>query len=267
MQDIEITDEVLTSIYNYASYNIYKLSKILELCKIPQKLSKNEKIQKSYEDGLINKYLIMSSDGFSDEDIVKFDFSITLEQCQLWTIKYKKILQDAKKKEVTKKSKEFVNPLLTVTANLAKTKKVFGDISENVMADEIATMVTKMQGGDTSDILNILLSNTLQLQNLNTKITTNIVGDIGKKLDSFDTLSKLQLKTMAETRKNIIAMNEICNPKRTTFIKEANQYNQLNQKNSQKKLKTENELQKPQQLVSSTEVKTEHIMPIKEYVK
>jgi len=72
---------------------------------------------------------------------------------------------------------------------------------------------------------------------------------------------------MAETRKNIIAMNEICNPKRTTFIKEANQYNQLNQKNSQKKLKTENELQKPQQLVSSTEVKTEHIMPIKEYVK
>ena len=39
---------------------------------------------------------------------------------------------------------------------------------------------------------------------------------------------------MQETRKSIMAINEITNPKRTTFIKEVNQDNYLHQ-NSEKK--------------------------------
>lgn len=40
-----------------------------------------------------------------------------------------------------------------------------------------------------------------------------------------------------------MAINEISNPKRTTFIKEANQHNHLHQ-NLEKKYENENELQK-----------------------
>ena len=48
---------------------------------------------------------------------------------------------------------------------------------------------------------------------------------------------------MQEVRKSIMAINEITNPKRTTFIKEANQHNHLHQ-NSEKKFDNENELQR-----------------------
>jgi hypothetical protein len=52
----------------------------------------------------------------------------------------------------------------------------------------------------------------------------------------------MQLKVMQETRKSIMAINEITNPKRTTFIKEANQHNHLHH-NSEKKDEIKNEKQ------------------------
>ncbi len=70
----------------------------------------------------------------------------------------------------------------------------------------------------------------------------------------------MQLKVMQETRKSIMAINEITNPKRTTFIKEANQHNHLHQ-NSEKKDENRNELQKP---TSYTEAE---VVPIEEKVK
>jgi hypothetical protein len=48
---------------------------------------------------------------------------------------------------------------------------------------------------------------------------------------------------MQETRKSIMAINEITNPKRTTFIKKAEQHNHLHH-NSEKKDENKNELQK-----------------------
>jgi hypothetical protein len=69
----------------------------------------------------------------------------------------------------------------------------------------------------------------------------------------------MQIKVMQETRKSIMAINEITNPKRTTFIKEANQHNHLHQ-NSEKKDENENELENEPRLIEhgeTTEVEVE----------
>ena len=50
-----------------------------------------------------------------------------------------------------------------------------------------------------------------------------------------------------------MAINEITNPKRTTFIKEANQHNHLHQ-NSEKKDESENEKQIAHKEVTDAEV-------------
>ncbi len=62
----------------------------------------------------------------------------------------------------------------------------------------------------------------------------------------------MQLKVIQETRKSIMAINEITNPKRTTFIKEANQHNHLHQ-NLEKKDQNKNELSQPQEFIDANE--------------
>lgn len=81
------------------------------------------------------------------------------------------------------------------------------------------------------------------MQLLNGNAAQNIVGVVGQTLNNFDKLSSLQIKVMQEVRKSIMSMNEVTNPKRTTFIKEANRHNHLHQ-NSENKYDNENELQK-----------------------
>ena len=75
----------------------------------------------------------------------------------------------------------------------------------------------------------------------------NLSGDVGKQLNTFEKLSSMTLKVMKETRKCIMALNEICNPIRTTSIKEVNQHNHLHQ-NSEKKHDSGNELLNPGRL-------------------
>jgi hypothetical protein len=68
---------------------------------------------------------------------------------------------------------------------------------------------------------------------------------------------------MQETRKSIMAINEITNPKRTTFIKKAEQHNHLHQ-NSEKKDKNENELQKLEEPVKRDTISDAEILSLKE---
>lgn len=117
------------------------------------------------------------------------------------------------------------------------------DISQQVLADDVDKMVNRMKNGDNSDILMVLASSLLTLQMFNEKISMNLTGEAGKKLDGFESLAVLQLKAMAEQRKTIMAINEVTNPKRTTFIKEVAQHNHIHQ-NSEKKEEETNELQK-----------------------
>ncbi len=76
----------------------------------------------------------------------------------------------------------------------------------------------------------------------------------------------MKLKVMQETMKSIMAINEITNPKRTTFVKEANQHNHLHQ-NSEKKDRNGNELQKLEQLQELKSFTEADVIPVKEKVK
>ena len=156
------------------------------------------------------------------------------------------IQQGKEKIESDKKqaTKQFSSPLYSGMVNILEQNGDGGKpISQDVLRDDIKGMVEKIQKGDTSDLLTMLTTNILQLQLFNGMITRNITGDAGKKIDDFETLSNMQIKVMQETRKSIMAINEITNPKRTTFIKEVAQHNHLHQ-NSEKKDETVNELQK-----------------------
>lgn len=138
------------------------------------------------------------------------------------------------------------------------------DIIQQVLADDVDKMVERMQNGDNSDILMVLASSLLTLQMFNEKISMNLTGEAGKKLDEFETLALLQLKAMAEQRKTIMAINEVTNPKRTTFIKEVAQHNHIHQ-NSEKKEEVTNELQKA---ITHTETATDaEVLPAMERVR
>jgi hypothetical protein len=141
-------------------------------------------------------------------------------------------------------TKQFSDPLYSGMRNiLNQNYKESAPISHDVLTEDIVKMVKKVQKGDTSDLITMLTTNILQLQLFNGVVTSNLMGDAGKKIDSFEILSNMQIKVMQETRKSIMAINEITNPKRTTFIKEVAQHNHLHS-NSEKKVEIESELQK-----------------------
>ena len=139
-------------------------------------------------------------------------------------------------------------------------------ISQEILRDDIKEMVEKIQDGDTKELLTVLTTNILQLQLFNGTVTQNLMGEAGKQVGNFNKLSNMQLKVMQETRKSIMAINEITNSKRTTFIKEANQHNHLHQ-NSEKKDESRNELQKPEQIKEPKTLTKAEVIPIKEQTK
>ncbi len=263
----QITKEILKSISDYA-YERHLLDDVLELLNIPKSLEKDEQILRAFTRGQIKHYINISSGGFSDEQIVKYS-PITKEKCEAWSIKYKNKILDKKMHNTKVKTQEITNVLSNGVTNIVEQRgdKKNKNVSTEVMEDAVKAMVEKMQNGDTSDMLNILVTNTLQLQELNNTVTKNITGTSGEKIEGFEVLSKIQLKAMAETRKNMMAINEICNPRRTTFIKQANQYNQLSQENSQKKLNSKNELQKTKELSAPEETVEAEMKLIKECIK
>ncbi len=127
--------------------------------------------------------------------------------------------------------------------------------SNKVIREDVKGIVERLKNGDTEDLLNILVTQTLQLQALNHKITNTVMNS-----DRYDIMSKfenLQLKTMGETRKTVMAINEVCNPKRAVFVKEANQHNHIHTSNSEKKLENGNKLSQPLEEVYNADQYTE----------
>ncbi|WP_415406910.1 hypothetical protein ACLHDG_14275 [Sulfurovum sp. CS9] len=241
----KLTPEILEDIEDYAE-DQYTLEDIFDELNISQTLMQDKLVIQAFEKGLIKLYISMASCGMSDADIID-DFEINIEQCNLWREKYRHVIKKGvQKKEADEKlaTKQFSNPLMSGMINiLEQNGKDMPPNSQDVLHDDIKEMVEKMQSGDTKAQITLLTTNILQLQLFNSKVTHNLMGDAGKQLDNFKILSDMQLKVMQETRKSIMAINEITNPKRTTFIKEATQHNHLHQ-NSEKKDESENELQK-----------------------
>ena len=139
------------------------------------------------------------------------------------------------------------------------------ELHKKTIMSELDKTTKQMQAGDSSYLINVLVSNITQLHLHEGLISRNLMGEAGTTLKSFDRLISLQVKLIQETRKSIMAINEICNPKRTTFIKEANQHNHLHQENLEK-IKNKNELQKTEQLPISEQDGDTEIVPLQENV-
>ncbi|MDD5211710.1 MAG: hypothetical protein PHV62_04795 [Sulfuricurvum sp.] len=261
----KITDAILQEIELYAE-DQYSIDDMFDELNLSKKLKQDERLIQAYERGLIKLFISSASSDMEDKEIMD-EFDITAEQCKTWHEQFSTEIQQAKDKiEKDKRvaTKQFSDPLFSGMRNiLNQNYKESAPISQNVLCDDIEKMVTKAQKGDTSDLLTMLTTNILQLQLFNGVVTSNLMGDAGKQLNNFEMLSNMQIKVMQETRKSIMAINEITNPKRTTFIKEVAQHNHLHS-NSEKKDEQENELQKV--IPNKDSAIDAVIMPVKERV-
>ena len=115
-------------------------------------------------------------------------------------------------------------------------------------------------------VVNTELLDLMQMELFNGQITGKISSNGGKRFQTYEALSKMQMKILQESRKTVMCINEIVNPKRTTFVKNAEQHNYIHQ-NSEKKEESENEKQKHVQLEQSDEIPEAEVVPLQEKVK
>ncbi len=245
------------TITNYGE-DEYTLRETLEELELPMDLMKDDEVIKAFEKGKITPFIDIMARG---EDMETFSeiHGIALEKCEAWKTAYKEEIQAAKD-AIEKESKSAANhisyPLtMGILGILYQSDPQKRDIADHqTIADNIQRIVKDLKAGDTTSLLTALTSQFLQLQNLNSMIAMNITGKAGKDLDNFQSLSSLNLKVNGEIRKTAMALNEIVNPKRTTFVKEATQNNFI--QNSEKKVENENEKQiaAPDEVIEEVEV-------------
>ena len=151
--------------------------------------------------------------------------------------------EDGIKKEVELNTVHVTDFTYSGVVNLIAQQRPYpkDDFSAQQMSDDIKAMVKKMKTGDTTDILTVLTTNLMQVQSFNGRVTTN-VGKEDLSFKNWELLSKMQMRLIQEARKTTMALNEICNPKRAMFIKNATQNNNLI---SEKKSASKNELSQP----------------------
>ncbi|WP_415405720.1 hypothetical protein ACLHDG_08110 [Sulfurovum sp. CS9] len=264
----KLTYEILQDIENWAE-DQYTLEDMFDELNISKKLMKDERVLQAFEKGLIKLYISMASSGMSDVDIVD-DFEININQCALWHEKYSDEIKQAKQKIADDKklaTRQFSDPLISGLVNIMTQNGTSAEaISQKVLHDDIEKIIEKTKAGDTETLITILTTNIMQLQLFNGRVAGNLMGEAGKQLNNFEKLSNMQLKVMQETRKSIMAINEITNPKRATFIKKAEQHNHLHQ-NSEKKEENENELQKLEEAEKFDSISDAEILPLKDKTK
>ena len=231
------------------------LEDALEEMGLPDTLTTDDEVIKAHESGLVHYYITQKIDGALDTEIIE-ETSITQEQCEEWGILHDRTISLARLQVTTEqrdKAQDKTNPLHAGINNItAQDGSLQNNVMERATANEITAMVKKMQSGDTTDMLTILATQAVQLQMLNNKITQTASNT--NRFDIMQKFQNLQLKTINETRKTVMAMNEICNPKRTTFIKTATQ-NNLSLENSNKN-DIKNELPAPSEDMIDAETYT-----------
>lgn len=267
MRRYKVTNEMLNEIEIYAE-DRYSLDDLFDELNISKKLKNDEDILKAFEKGLVKCFIYLSSYSTSYEDI-KLDIDISQHQYDNWKELYKDEILVAKQKiENDKKfaTRQISKPLYSGMINLlTQNPNKDRELSQEVLFNDIKTLVKKIKEGSNEDLITILTTNILQLQVFNSTITNNLMGETGKQIANFEILSNMQIKVMQESRKSIMAINEIVNPKRTTFIKEASQHNHLHQ-NSEKKQENQNELENKTKLIESKKVDEVEVITLKEKV-
>lgn len=258
----KLTPEILELI-ELCAEDSYTLDEIREEADITKPLMDNLQVQETIERGRSKKIIeiVVEDDGDAAKDfaervgITPTEFKLIHEK-NIEVIETKKAKINAHRKERSE-ARLYTAGVAGANIYLQTPELDRGQLSINSLADGIADAAKALNEGDTTPLLEILIGNIQQLHLFNGTITQNLLDS--KSIDNFNKLSNMQLKVMQETRKSIMAINEIANPKRTTFIKEANQHNHLHQ-NSEKKDECQNELQKLESFTDAevTPVKEKH---------
>jgi len=272
----KLTPEILELIELYAS-DEYTLDEIREEADIVKPLMEDPQVLESIEKGRIKWFIeIIATDG--DIDVFLFHADKTLNEAGKMmedhekTIELRKNEIKTENQKIKKEKREYSGLMLSPSA--VGGHNICCQVGEeraekmgiSALQDGLSSTVEKLKGGDSTALLEILMSNITQLHLFNGLVAQNLVGDLGKQLNNFEKLFSMQVKLMNEERKSILAINEIVNPKRTTFIKEANQHNHLHQ-NSEKKDENENELQKLEQAKEAVKFTEAEVVSTKEKTK
>lgn len=263
----KITATLLQDIEDYARDEYSLLDAFTEL-NISTNLLQDEQISKAYEKGLIAEYIYMTVRGIDHQDITKTN-RVTMQQCEQWAEDYKAEIEEKKserKEELDHSTKQFSNLSYSGLLNVLYQNGTKGaaEISQQKLKDDLDEMIEKIKNGDMTDLLTVLTTNLMQMQLFNGQVTGKMISTDSMK--SYDTYSRMQMKILQESRKTVICINEIVNPKRTTFVKTAEQHNYINQ-DSEKKDVLENEKQEPEQLTQPDEVTEAEVLPLQEKAK
>jgi len=245
------------TITNYGE-DEYTLMETLEELELPMDLMEDDEVIKAFEKGKITPFIDLMARGEEIESFLEIH-GITLKKCEDWKDTYKEEIEAAKekiKKESLSAAQQISDPLaMGVLGILYQTDENKRNTADHkTIAINITDIVKDIKKGNTNSLLTALTSQLLQMQNLNILIAMNITGQAGKQLDNFQSLSSLSIKVNGEMRKTAMALNEIVNPKRTTFVKEATQNNFI--QNSEKKVENENEKQiaSPDKIIEEVEI-------------
>ena len=242
----KLTPEILQLIEELAEEE-HHLDVIRDEVEITKALMVDAKVIEAIERGRTKRIIEILS---NDDGTKEREF---LESTEMSRKEFERICEkniDAIKEE-TKRARErwASNAVLTLSPakicgmniRAAHDEKSRERLSGGTLASEISKTVAKIKDGDTTSLWELLVGNITQLNLFNSIITANLHGDAAKSVNNFSKLSNMQLKLMQEQRKSIMAINEICNPKRATFIKNATQNNHTHL-NSEKKEELPNEL-------------------------
>ncbi len=217
--------------------NGYSLEEILvDELGLSADLCKNVDVIESFNAGLIHVFINKKVDVVPDEYIIQ-DTCITQDQCTEWGIKYHDAirLQRMEIDEDTRtQARELVNP---IDSGITTLNKMNSHTGKQALKDEVTDMVQRLKSGNVDDLLSVLVVQNMQLNKLNERVSRLVSNS--DRYDIIGKFSNIQLKIMNDTRKNIMSINEVVNPKRAVFIKNANQHNHLN---SEKKPLLNNEL-------------------------
>ena len=273
----KLTPEILETIELCAS-DEYILDEICEEADIAKALMEDPQVLEAIEKGRVKWFIeIAATDGDIDPFI---DYSgKTLDEVNAMFETHKAAIE--LRKAELKAEKQKVRKMQA--KNSAQTLDAAGVSGHNVylqhdprsqknidtwdLADEISKVVKDLKKGDTTSLLGILVGNITQLHIFNGVLAMNLSSDENMTVDKMNKLSNMQFKLMQEERKSIAAINEIINPKRAVFIKEANQHIHQNEKLSEKKDENDNELQKPEQLKEPESFTEAEVINIKEQIK
>ena len=272
----KLTLEILETIELCAA-DKYALDQIWEEADIVRPLMKDLQVIEAIEKGRVEWFIqIAATDGdldafihYSGKTLDEVNEMFQIHKVAIETKKAEfKVKKQRKRKKQAENSKQALDAAARSGFNvfLQHDPRAQKKINSWDIGDEISKVAKDLQKGNTSSLLEVLVGNITQLHLFNGVLAMNLSGDENITVDKMNKLSNMQFKLMQEERKSIMAINEIINPKRTTFIKEANQHNHLHQ-NSEKKDENENELQKSKQLKEPESFTEAEVINIKERVK